>query len=153
MTAALFPVDQAVNDELLLDAEERKRNLIEFAVRRFAPQLIDTSDVTVIHLYSTNASLRKEIREVSNRKTIVVEHVLTGTKKLNVNEVTQDGMFLELPELADFVATRSALNSKVEWLAARMGALPIVLPEAIDYMLAALDRKRLLVIVGAEQAK
>lgn len=153
MTASLFPLNQQQNDQLILDAEARRRDLIEFAVHRFAPHLNDMSDVKVVHLYSTNASLRKEIRAVCGGKTIVVEHVLAGTKKLNVNEVQQNGVMLDLPAEADFVATRSGLNTKVEWLSARLKALPIVLPEAIDYMLGALKKGGVLVIVGAEQAR
>lgn len=151
--STLFPLDQQQNDQLLLDAEGRRRDLIELAVRRFAPHLIDKPDVKVIHLYSTNASLRKEIRAVCGGKTVVVEHVLAGTKKLNVNEMQQNGVMLELPRIADFVATRSALNTKVEWLSARLRALPVVLPEGLDYLLGALAKAGILVIVGAEQAR
>lgn len=151
--SALFPIDREQNDALLLAEVQRKNDLIDFAVRRFAPHLEGKPDVKAIHLYSTNASLRKEIRALCGGRIICVEHVVDGTKRQDRNEVVQEGIFLPLPPTADVVATRSALNTKTEWLAARLGALPIVLPEATDWLMAALDRKRVLVIVGADQAR
>lgn len=155
MTSSLFPIDQEANDRLLLEAEQRKQDLIDFAVRRFAPHLEGTPGVKVLNLYSTNASLRKEIRAQCGGKTIVVEHVVAATKvpKAVVHEVVQEGaVYLDLPTTADFVATKSGLTKKVEWLAARLHALPIVLPEAGSYLAAALERAQLLTIVGGEQA-
>lgn len=151
----LFPLNQEQNDRLLLEAEQRKQDLIDFAVRRFAPHLDGRPDIQVLHLYSTNATLRKEIRAIVGGKTIVVEHVVTGVKtaKTQVHEVVQEGVFLTLPATADMVATKTALNKKVEWLAARLHALPIVLPEAADYLVAALKKKRVLTIVGGDQSK
>jgi hypothetical protein len=152
----LFPLDQAQNDRLLLQEAQRKQDLIDFATRRFAPHLTDNPDVRVLHLYSTNASLRKLIREnFKSVKTVVVEHCSTtfGKERSGVNEVQHEGVFIPLPNTADFVATKSALNSKTEWLAARLQALPIVLPEALGYLSRALDKKHALTIVGAEQAK
>lgn len=151
----LFPLDQAENDRLLLEAEQRKQDLIDFAVRRFAPNLEGKPGVKVVNLYSTNASLRKEIRALCGGKTIVVEHVVTGTKvpKAVIHEVVQDsGYLLDIPAKADFVITKSALTKKVEWLAARLSALPVVLPEAGDYFLKALTRAQVLTVVGGEQA-
>ncbi|BCP41473.1 hypothetical protein MINTMi27_15660 [Mycobacterium intracellulare] len=150
---ALFPIDQEQNDQLLLQEAQRKQDLIDFAVRRFAPHLEGKPDVKVIHLYSTNASLRKEIRALCGGKTILVEHVVDGTERKDRNEVVQEGVMLELPSRADYVATKSALNTKVEWLSARLQALPLVLPEATDYLLAALDRKGVITVVGGDQAR
>lgn len=149
---ALFPIDQDQNDRLLLDAEQRRQDLIDFAVRRFAPHLEGKRDVKVIHLHSTNASLRKEIRALCGGKTILVEHVVTGTERKDRNEVVQEGYLLDLPRKADLVATKSALNKKVEWLAARLSALPVVLPEGINYLAARLEKQRVLTIVGGDQA-
>ena len=150
----MFPLDQAENDRLLLEAEQRKRDLIDFAVRRFAPHLEGKPDVKVLHLYSTNASLRKEIRALCGGRTILVEHVVNQMRvpKSVIHEVVQDGIMLNIPKRADFVATRNALNKKVEWLAARLAALPVVLPEAGDYLLAALNKRRVLTVVGGDQA-
>jgi len=150
----LFAIDQEENDRLLLEAEQRKQDLIDFAVRRFAPHLEGKPDVRVLHLYSTNASLRKEIRAIVGRKTIVVEYVATGTKvpKAVIHEVVQENVVkLDIPNTADFVATRSALNKKIEWLSAKLHALPIVLPEAADYLVAALEKRQLLKVVGGDQ--
>lgn len=151
----LFPLDQAENDRLLLEAERRRQDLIDFAVRRFAPHLEGKPDVKVLNLYSTNSTLRKEIRALSGRKTIVVEHVMAATRTARsvVHEIVQDnGVLLDIPSKADFVATKSALTKKVEWLAARLGALPLVLPEAGDYFTVALERARVLTVVGGDQA-
>ena len=151
---ALFPLDQAENDRLLLAEEQRRQDLIDFAVRRFAPHLEGKPDIKVLHLYSTNASLRKEIRSLCGGKTIVVEHVVTQMRvpKSVVHEIVHDGFMLDIPSSADFVATKSALTRKVEWLAARLAALPIVLPEAGDYLRAALEKARVLTVVGGDQA-
>lgn len=45
------------------------------------------------------------------------------------------------------------LNSKTEWLAAQLKALPLVLPEGIGYLHKRLERVPALVLVGAEQGK
>lgn len=150
----MFTISQEENDRLLLEAEQRRQDLIDFAVRRFMPHLEGRPDVKVIHLYSTNASLRKEIRTLCGGKTIVVEHVVTGTKvpKAVIHEVVQDGIYLDIPDKADLVATKSSLNKKIEWLSARLEALPMVLPEAGEYFLAALERARVLTVVGGDQA-
>ena len=148
----LFPIDQEQNDALLLAEAQRKNDLIDFAVRRFAPHREGKPDVRVIHLHSTNASLRKEIRAICGGKTILVEHVLAGTERKDRNEVVQEGFRLQLPVTADLVATKSALNKKVEWLAARLKALACVLPEGQDYLMARLDKQRVLTIVGGDQA-
>src|SRR6478752_4029214 len=138
----MFPLDQAENDRLLLAEEQRKQDLIDFAVRRFSPRHEGQPDVNVVHLYSTNASLRKEIRTLCGGKTIVVEHVVTKTQvpKSVINEVEHGGFLLEIPNRADFVVTKASLTRKVEWMCARLGALPIVLPEAADYLVKALNR-------------
>jgi hypothetical protein len=153
MTTSLFPIDQALNDRLLLEAEQFKQDAIDFAVRRFAPQRLGFADVKVINLYSTNSTLRKEIRTLMGRKTIVVEHVLKESRHNQLHELKQDGAYLDLPVKADLVATRTALNKPIEWLAARLGAQAIVLPEAGDYLAARLDKQQILTIVGGDQAK
>lgn len=156
MTApALFPHDQQTNDRLLLQEEERRRDLIDNAIRSFAPQLAGKPGVSVIHLHSTNASLRKAVRDMfEGVHVIVVEHCRAdGKERKGRNEVQHDGVYLPLPKTADLVATKSALNSKTEWLAARLRAMPVVIPEAEDYVRARLDRQGVLVIVGADQGK
>jgi len=110
----LFPLDQAENDRLLLAEEQRRQDLIDFAVRRFAPHLEGKPDIKVLHLYSTNASLRKEIRSLCGGKTIAVEHVVTQMRvpKIIVHEIVHDGHLLDIPSSADFVATKSALKGR-----------------------------------------
>lgn len=152
---ALFPIDQEAADRLTLAESQRTQDLIDFAVRRFAPHLEGREDVLVVNLYSTNASLRKAIRTACGGKTIVVEHVATGLKvpKSVIHEVVQDGAVkLDIPRTADIVATKSALNKRVEWLCAQLRALPVVLPEAEGYLLARLNKQRVLTIVGGDQA-
>lgn len=151
--STLFQISMEDNDRLLLEQEQRRQDLIDFAVRRFAPQFADKPDVKAIHLYSTNASLRKEIRALCGGKTILVEHVVTGTERKDRNEVVQESGVLELPSTADLVATKSALNSRVEWLSAKLRALPLVLPEATDFLIKLLDKRRVLTIVGGDQAR
>ncbi|AEL98132.1 hypothetical protein SEA_SIMPLIPHY_118 [Mycobacterium phage Simpliphy] len=153
MDSELFPIDVKANDSLLIAEEQRRHGLIDYAVRRFAPTLAGKPDVTVVHLYSTNASLRKAIRELCGARTICVEHSLDDKERKGVNQVNQDGTLLRLPKKADLVVTKSNLNSATEWLAARLGAMPVILPEGQDYLLARLERQRAIVLVGAEQAK
>lgn len=156
----LFALDQQANDSLLLDAEQRKQDLIDHAVRRFAPRLAGNPDAQVLHIHSTNSSLRKLIRELfTSEKTVCVEHC--GPAKVKpkhgIHEVNYDGNYegrtIPLPGSADMVVTKSSLNSKTEWLAARLGAIPVVLPEAADYVSARLEKEGVLILVGAEQAK
>ena len=151
----LFPLDANANDALIESEQARREALIEKAVNRFAPRLRDDPNVEVIHLHSSNASLRQYIREnFSGSKSIVVEHCFAGKKtKHGVNEVTYDGMILPLPKEADLVVTKSALSTRVEWLAARLKAMPVVLPEGEAYVRARLRKQGVLVIVGGEQAK
>lgn len=154
MRGELFELNQVENDRLIMAEAQRKQDLIDFAVRRFAPHLEGKSDVQCVHLYSTNASLRKEIRAIAGGKTIVVEHVAAGLRSLRgvIHEVPQESVLLTIPTTADLVATKSALNKKVEWMAARLQALPIVLPEAGEYLVARLKKQRVLTIVGGDQA-
>lgn len=150
----LFALDQVENDRLVLEAADRKRDLIDFAVKKFAPQLEGQSGVKAIHLYSTNATLRSAIREeFSSRKVVVVEHTGEAKKSSKGNEVNQSAPFgnLKLPDKADLVVTKSALNSKIERLAAGLGAMPVVLPEGFDYVRARLEKAGVLVLVGADQ--
>lgn len=154
MTDTLFPVDQQANDQLVLQEGQRKQDLINQAVESFAPHLSGKPGVKVIHIYSTNASLRKFIRdEVAGSRTIVVEHSLDDKERKGVNQVSQNGVFLELPKKADIVATKSNLNSKVEGLGARLGAQCVVLPEAVDWLAGVLEKSQVLIIVGGEQAR
>lgn len=150
----MFPIDQAENDRLLLEAEQRKHDLIDYAVAKYAPHLINKPDVKVLHLYSTNASLRKEIRALCGGKTVLVEHVLTGNALPRTvrNVIQYESLRLPIPAQADLVVTKAGLTKKVEWLAARLSAMPIVLPEATGYLIARLDKQLLLTLVGADQA-
>lgn len=154
MTEPMFPVDEQENDRLVLEESQRREQLINQAVQSFAPELARYDDVKAIHLYSTNASLRKTVREFGGGKTVVVEHCTAdGRERKGVNEVQHEGVFIPLPEKADLVVTKSGLNAKTEWLGARLGAMVAVLPEAGDYVRARLDKQGVLVLVGADQAK
>lgn len=156
MTAALIDIDMAENDRLLIQEEQRRLDLIETAVRSFAPHLTGKSDVKCVHLYSTNNALRKVIRETfEGSKTIVVEHCpYTGRDRKGVNEIQQDiDIWLDIPKTADLVVTKSNLNSKTELLAAQLRALPLVLPEGTEYLHKRLDRAGVLVLVGADQGR
>jgi hypothetical protein len=150
----LFPIDQVENDRLLLEAVQRKRDLIDYAVKKYAPHLLNKTDVKVLHLYSTNDSLRKQIRAFCGGKTVLVEHVLAGKAipKGIRNVVEYDALRLPIPKQADLVVTKTALTKKIEWLAARLNATPVVLPEATDYLVARLGKQWMLTVVGADQA-
>lgn len=155
MRGELFELNQVENDRLIMEAHQKRQDLIDFAVRRFAPHLEGRLDTQVVHLYSTNASLRKEIRTITGGKTIVVEHVAAGLRSPRgvIHEVVQDSVVkLDIPRVVDIVATKSALNKRVEWLCAKLQALPVVLPEASDYLVARLKKQRVLTIVGGDQA-
>lgn len=154
MTEALFDVDREENDRLVLQASQRREDLINQAVQSFAPHLAGQDGVKAIHLYSTNSSLRKAVREFGGGKTVIVEHcVADGRERKGVNEVQHEGVHIPLPEKADLIVTKSGLTSKVEWLGARLGAMVAVLPEAEDYVRARLDRQGVLVLVGGDQAR
>lgn len=154
MTTPMFDVDEKENERIILEESARRQDLIDQAVRRFAPQLSRYDDATAIHLYSTNASLRTFFRAVAGPKTVLVEHVKSGGKeRKGVHEMPHDGELLPLPASADLVATKSSLNARTEWLAARLKAQAVVVPEGENYIRALLERKGVLVIVGAEQAK
>ena len=150
----LFDVDPNEADAILERQEERRRELIDQAVQRFAPHLENKPDVKVINIHSSNASLRKLIREeFTGAHTLVVEHCFAGKKtKHGVHEVTHEGIVLPIPDAADLVVTKTGLNTKVEWLAARLKAQACVLPEAFPYMWALLEKRGVLVMVGGEQA-
>ena len=89
---------------------------------------------------------------MAGSKVVVVEHTLSEKERKNVNAVQHEGVYIPLPDKADLVVTKSALNSKVEWLAARLGALCVVLPEGSDYLTQRLHRQGALVLVGGAQA-
>lgn len=151
----LFEVNQLENDRLLLEEEQRRQSLLDQAVRSFAPHLEGKSDVKAVHLYSTNAVLRKTLREAfSGSKTVLVEHCTTdGKTRKGVNEVQHEGVYIPIPPTADLVVTKTSLNSKIEWFAATLGALTVVLPEGLPYLHKRLERTNVLVLVGAEQGK
>jgi len=114
------------------------------------------NSVKTIELYSTNSTLRSWVRENLARpgRVEVIEHCKAGPKsRANVNEVQHEGVFVPLPDSADIVLTKSALNSKTEWLAARLNALPAVIPEADSWLRDKVAKMDKLVIVGAEQAR
>jgi hypothetical protein len=48
----------------------------------------------------------------------------------------RDCKFLELPHRAHFIASLAALSSPLERFAAGRGALPVVIPEGCDYLVA-----------------
>lgn len=152
--SVLFDVNPNEADAILEREAQRQWELIDQAVERFAPHLQATPDVRVIHVHSSNASLRKAIREeFTGAKTLVVEHCFAGRKpKHGVHEITHEGMILPLPEEADLVATKTGLTKRVEWLGARLKAQVCVIPESFPYIWARLQKQGLLVIVGGEQA-
>lgn len=154
MTTPMFDVDEKENERIILEESARRQDLIDQAVKRFAPTLARFDDVKVIHLYSTNASLRTFMRTLTGGKTVLVEHVKGSNKeRKGVHEISHEGELLPLPPTADLVATKSSLNAKTEWLAARLKAQAVVVPECDSYIRALLDKKGALVIVGAEQSK
>jgi hypothetical protein len=151
----LFEHDQTAEDEYQEREEDRRQRLIDEAVSKFAPRLASKPGVEVIHLYSTNASLRKYFRDnFSGERTIFVEHCLAdGRERKDRHEIQHEGVFITLPDKADLVVTKSNLSSKVEWLGARLGAMVAVLPEAEEYLRARLARQQLLILVGGDQAR
>lgn len=154
MTETMFDLDSAANDDLVLREEQRRKELIDQAVSRFAPRLAGQPGVQVIHLHSTNNSLRKAVRELGGPKTVVVEHcVADGRERKDRNEVQHEGVFIPLPDKADLVVTKSSVSSKTAWLAARMGTMVAVLPESEDYIRARLEKQQVLVLVGGDQAR
>ncbi len=117
-----------------------------------------------ITLYSVNSTLRSTIRTAFKGAQYDVLEVTDATKapQANVNEEQQAGTIgrLNLPHRADYVVTTTALNSKVEGLAAtlalrqsRNDVYAVVLPEGMDYLRAQLDKRGELVLVGSDQAK
>ena len=76
-----------------------------------------------------------------------------GKDRKGVNEVKYEGTYIPLPKTADLVLTKSNLNYKTELLAAQLQALPLVLPEGLDYLYKRLERASVLVLVGAEQGR
>lgn len=151
----MFDINPADNDRLLMDEETRRQELLDQAVRSFAPHLAGKTDVKVVHLHSTNDSLRKELREsFAGSKTILVEHCLNrrGDRK-GIHQVKHDGMIIPIPKTADMVVTKSSLNSRIELFAAQLDALAVVLPEGLPYIHRRLAKSSVLVMVGAEQRK
>lgn len=126
MTATLYAIDGEANQRLIDQERERRTDLIETAVSSFAPHLRGSVGLQVIHLYCTNAALRKAVRTAfEGSRTIVVEHVPdAGKDRKGVNEVKYEGTYIPLPKTADLVLTKSNLNFKTELLAAQLGALP-----------------------------
>ena len=147
-----YAIDGEANQRLIENEDRRRRILVDRAIQSYAPTLAGKPDVHAIYLYSSNSSLRKLVREMAGARVVVVEHCLAEKERKNVNAVQQEGMYITLPDTADLVVTKSALNSKVEWLAARLKALPCVLPEATDYCMARLRKVGALVLVGGDQA-
>lgn len=155
MTTPMFDLNQEENDRLLLNEEDRRRELIERAVSSFAPTLAGKSGVKAIHLYSTNATIRKWVRDtLGASKTIIVEHCGQGKERKGVNEVQQDSPFLlKLPEQVDLMVTKTSLNFRNQIFAAQLNAMPVVIPEGEGYIRARLDKQGVLVIVGADQGR
>lgn len=156
MTATLYAIDGDANQRLLEQEEQRRQDLIESAVSSFAPHLRNTPGLQVIHLYSSNSALRKTIRDAfEGSRTIVVEYVRgDGRERKNRNEIQQDvDVWLNIPKTADLVVTKSGMNFRTELLAAQLHALPLCLPEGLDYLYKRLERASALVLVGAEQGR
>lgn len=121
-------------------------------------------DKRKITLYSANDQIRSAIR--SNFKSDICEVLeITDSSKYprpDLNEKQQPGTIgrLALPDKVDAVVSTSALNSKIEGLAASLGlkqgrndVYAVVLPEALDWLKTRLERYGELVLVGADQAK
>lgn len=150
----LFDINHEENDRLILAEEDRRRQLIESAVKSFAPHLEGKDGLRVIHLWSTNDSLRKEVRDAfGGGKTIVVEHCLNKRGQGKGHQIKHDGMVIDIPKKADMVVTKTDLNKRIELFAAQLDALPVVLPEGIPYIHERLKKTDLLVMVGGEQRK
>lgn len=118
-----------------------------------------------ITIYSVNATLRNHIRTAFKGARYEVIEV-TDSKKMpttdsKINEIRQDAIDrLSLPDRVDLVVTTTPLNRKIEGLAAtlapkqgRNDVYPVVLPEAMDFLRARLDKQGELVLVGSDQVK
>lgn len=118
-----------------------------------------------ITLYSVNVGLRAKIREAFKGAQYDVLEITDGSKapmSSNVNEKQQPGTIgrLTLPDVVDYVVTTSPLNRASEGLAAtlalkqkRNDVYTVVLPEAMNFLRAQLDKRGELVLVGSDQAK
>lgn len=117
-----------------------------------------------ITLYSADNGIRSYIRKAFEGVGYELLEVTDASKaeRVDVNEERQPGTIgrLVLPERVDAVVTKTALNTRVEGLAAslalRQGRNDVycyVLPQAIDPLRDKLDRLGELVIVGGDQAK
>ena len=117
-----------------------------------------------IILYSTSDGIRKQIRDAFKGYLYEVVEITDSVKapRVNINEQQQVGTVtrLNLPHKVDAVVTTSALNSKVEGLAATLGlkqgrndVYPVVIPEAMDFLRDKLAKHGELVLVGGDQAK
>lgn len=117
-----------------------------------------------IRLFSVDMGIRSAIRTAFSGEGYEVLEITDSAKfsRDNVNEERQEGTIgrLNLPDNVDFVVTRSALNRRVEGLAASLGlqqrrndVFAVVLPQALNFLRDQLDRRGSLVLVGADQAK
>lgn len=117
-----------------------------------------------IILYSTDNAIRSAIREAFKGYAYEVWEITDSAKmpRPSINEHQQVGTFkrLKLPDVVDFVVSKSALNSKTEGLAAglalkqgRNDVYAVVLPEALNWLRDQLAKRGELVLVGADQGK
>lgn len=127
------------------DISERQERIAEERIR----YMMDGPDLRVVHLYSNNAALRNAVRDIIGTRPLLVEHVTTPSRKQDRVEEVHHEPVLPLPAEADFLVTKLNLSVQIERQAARLNAMPLVLPEAGDYLMQALERRQLLVLVGS----
>jgi hypothetical protein len=117
-----------------------------------------------ITLYSTDNAIRSAIREAFKGYAYEVWEVTDSAKmaRAGINEQQQTGTYrrLSLPDVVDYVVSKSALNSNTEGLAANLAlkqgrndVYAVVIPEALDWLRDKLAKKGELVLVGADQGK
>lgn len=76
----------------------------------------------MIRLYTRNKALVKLINEaIAGQSTGGIKH--------------EEPTFVDRPRSAHYMITKSALNRDAEWFAAQLGAYPVVLPDAMPWLL------------------
>lgn len=115
-------------------------------------------------LYSADNAIRSAIRAAFEGENYHVVEVTDSAKfaRQRINEERQDGAIgrLALPDNADYVVSRSSLNSRIEGLAAtlalkqgRNDVMAVIIPEAMDWLRSQLGNRGSLVLVGADQSR
>lgn len=121
-------------------------------------------DKQKVILYSCDLGIRSAIRKAFKGEQYEVIEVTDGSKfaREGINEQQQAGTMgrLELPDDADYVVSKAALNSRIEGLAAslalkqkRNDIYPVIIPEAMGFLRDQLARRGELVLIGGDQAK